>query len=261
MKRDILIENLCFSYNESGNSLLENININIKKGEFTGILGPNGCGKSTLLKMILKYIFPREGIIKLENRELKEYSQSELAKLLSFVPQKSSLTMPLTVEDVVYMGRIPYIKNKWSGFCKEDSGKVDKIMEMLQIEKFRKRSIFSLSGGEFQRVLMARALVQETKIMLLDEPTSALDMNYALEIMKLTSHFVKKESLTAVMVIHDLNLASMYCDNLIFLKEGKVAYTGTPKELFKPEVFSEIYGFSCKVIENDGYHYVIPDKI
>lgn len=261
MKKDISIENTTFSYGLGEENLLDGINLNIEKGKFIGILGPNGCGKSTLLKVILKYLNPKEGIIKIENKELKEYTQSELAEILSFVPQKSSLTMPLTVEDVVYMGRVPYMKNKWTGFDREDREKVEKIMQMLKIDKFKNRVIFSLSGGEFQRVLLARALVQNTNIMLLDEPTSALDMNYALEIMKLTSYFVQNESLTAVMVLHDLNLASMYCDSIILLKNGKIAYEGTPKELFRPEILEEIYGFNCEVIENNGFSYVIPNKI
>ncbi len=261
MKRDISIENASFSYGLGEENLLDKINLNIEKGKFIGILGPNGCGKSTLLKVILKYLNPKEGIIKIENKELKEYTQSELAEILSFVPQKSSLTMPLTVEDVVYMGRVPYMKNKWTGFDREDREKVEKIMQMLKIDKFKNRVVFSLSGGEFQRVLLARALVQNTNIMLLDEPTSALDMNYALEIMRLTSYFVKNESLTAVMVLHDLNLASMYCDSIILLKNGKIAYEGTPKELFRPEILEEIYGFNCEVIENNGFSYVIPNKI
>ena len=261
MKKDISIENTTFSYGLGEENLLDGINLNIEKGKFIGILGPNGCGKSTLLKVILKYLNPKEGIIKIENKELKEYTQSELAEILSFVPQKSSLTMPLTVEDVVYMGRVTYIKNRWTGFDREDREKVEKIMQMLKIDKFKNRVIFSLSGGEFQRVLLARALAQNTNIMLLDEPTSALDMNYALEIMKLTSYFVQNESLTAVMVLHDLNLASMYCDSIILLKNGKIAYEGTPKELFRPEILEEIYGFNCEVIENNGFSYVIPNKI
>ena len=261
MKRDISIENASFSYGLGEENLLDKINLNIEKGKFIGILGPNGCGKSTLLKVILKYLNPKEGIIKIENKELKEYTQSELAEILSFVPQKSSLTMPLTVEDVVYMGRVPYMKNKWTGFDREDREKVEKIMQMLKIDKFKNRVVFSLSGGEFQRVLLARALAQNTNIMLLDEPTSALDMNYALEIMRLTSYFVKNERLTAVMVLHDLNLASMYCDSIILLKNGKIAYEGTPKELFRPEILEEIYGFNCEVIENNGFSYVIPNKI
>ncbi|MDO5089383.1 MAG: ABC transporter ATP-binding protein [Leptotrichiaceae bacterium] len=261
MITDISIENVGFSYNNNGEKLLKDISINIEKGEFIGILGPNGCGKSTLLKIMLKYLPFHEGVVKIENKELKNYKQSELSKLLGFVPQKSSLSMPLTVEEIIYMGRVPYIKNKWTGFEKEDDEKVIEVIKKLDLEKFRKRNAFSLSGGEFQRVLLARALVQNTKIILLDEPTSALDMNYALEIMKITSQFVKGESITAVMVLHDLNLAALYCDNLVFLKEGKIMYKGTPKELFRPEVFREIYGFDCKVIEHNGYPYVIPNKV
>ena len=134
MKKDISIENVSFSYGLTEENLLNEINFNIEKGKFIGILGPNGCGKSTLLKVILKYLNPKEGIIKIENKELKEYTQSELAEILSFVPQKSSLTMPLTVEDVVYMGRVPYMKNKWTGFDREDREKVEKIMQMEQAD-------------------------------------------------------------------------------------------------------------------------------
>ncbi len=261
MRENITIENVSFSYNQNEEKLLNNVNINFKKGEFIGILGPNGCGKSTLLKIILKYIHPCSGIIKIENRALSQYTQLELSKTLSFVPQKSSLSMPLTVEDVIFMGRVPYIKNRWLGFDDEDKNRVNEIIKVLKLEKFRKRSIFSLSGGEFQRVLMARALVQDTEIILLDEPTSALDINYALELMSLTSYFVKNENITVVMILHDLNLASMYCDNLILIKNGEIAYKGAPKEILKPEILEEIYGFNCEIVENKGFSYVVPNKI
>ena len=142
--------------------------------------------------------------------------------------------MPLTVEDVIYMGRVAHMKNSWAGFGESDNKIVDNIIKILKLEKFRKRPAFSLSGGEFQRVLLARALVQEPEILLLDEPTSALDINYALEIMRLTSHFVKEGKLTGIMVLHDLNLAAMYCDNIIFLKDGK-------KYLIDCFMFSDIY--------------------
>ena len=260
MKTDIYTENINFSYDKK-ELLLNGINLNIKKGEFTGILGPNGCGKSTLLKIILKYLFPQSGIVELQNKKLKDYRQEELSKILSFVPQKSSLSMPMTVEEVVYMGRVPYMKNKWAGFDREDDEKVNEVMKKLELEKFRQRNIFSLSGGEFQRVLLARALAQDTEIIMLDEPTSALDMNYALEIMKLVFNFVKNENMTGIMVMHDLNLASMYCDNLIFLKGGKIRYRGTPEELFKPEIFHEIYGFQCEIAKYNDNYYVIPKKL
>ena len=258
---EISIKNVSFSYDNSQKKIIDGLNINIKKGEFVGILGANGSGKSTLLKMILKYFPIETGNIEISDKNISLYSPKEMAKIISFVPQKSALNMPISVIEMVYMGRTPHIKNKWIGFDKEDERKVNEILEKLQLEKFRDRSIFSLSGGEFQRVLLARALVQETRIVLLDEPTSALDMNYALEIMKLTSDFVKEKKITAVMVLHDLNLASMYCDNVMFLKDGKIAYSGSPKELYKKEVFSEIYGFECEIVENNGLLYVIPKKI
>ena len=174
MKRDISIENASFSYGLGEENLLDKINLNIEKGKFIGILGPNGCGKSTLLKVILKYLNPKEGIIKIENKELKEYTQSELAEILSFVPQKSSLTMPLTVEDVVYMGRVPYMKNKWTGFDREDREKVEKIMQMLKIDKFKNRVIFSLSGGEFQRVHQEALYLYSGQVPLPEEPSGIL---------------------------------------------------------------------------------------
>ena len=257
----ISINDISFSYGNSEERLLNGITINIKKGEFIGILGPNGCGKSTLLKIILKYLPVEGGYIKISDENLKNYSQKELSKILSFVPQKSALSMPLTVEDLIYMGRTPHMKSRWSGFDREDKEKVDEILKILNLEKFRDRQAFSLSGGEFQRVLLARALIQETEIILLDEPTSALDMNYALEIMKLTEYFVKNKKMTAVMVLHDLNLASMYCDNIVFLKKGNIAYAGTPEKLYRKEIFKEIYGFECEIIKNKGYPYVIPNKI
>ena len=258
---EISIKNVSFSYDNSQKKILDGLNINIKKGEFVGILGANGSGKSTLLKMILKYFPIETGNIEISDKNISLYSYKEMAKIISFVPQKSALNMPISVIEMIYMGRTPHIKNKWIGFDKEDERKVNEILEKLRLEKFRDRSIFSLSGGEFQRVLLARALVQETRIILLDEPTSALDMNYALEIMKLTSDFVKEKKITAVMVLHDLNLASMYCDNVMFLKDGKIAYSGSPKELYKKEVFSEIYGFECEIVENNELLYVIPKKI
>lgn len=258
---EVKIENLSFSYNLNEKKLLEKINITVNKGEFIGILGPNGCGKSTLLKLILKYLKNEVGIIKILNKNVNEYTQKELSKILGFVPQKSGISMGITVEELIYMGRVPHIKNKWNGFSEEDKNKVNEIIKMLNLNKFKNRQIFSLSGGEFQRVLLGRVLAQETKIILLDEPTSALDMNYALEMMKLTLEYVKTKKITAIMVLHDLNLASMYCDSIIFLKNGNVMYRGTPKELYRKEIFEEIYGFSCEIVENNGIYYVIPNKI
>lgn len=252
------VKKLHFAYGKK--TILEDINLSVKEGEFVGILGPNGCGKSTLLKNLLKLLEPQSGIIQLQNKTIDEYSLKELAKLLGFVPQKSSLNMPLLVEDILYMGRFCHLKSSFLGYTKEDDKKIDEVMELLDIKHFKKRLAGSLSGGEFQRVILARALVSEPKILLLDEPTSALDLNYALEIMKLCRMLVEDLNILCVMVLHDLNLAGLFCDRLIMLKDGVICYKGTPKELFTCKILQEIYGLKCDVIEYKNSPFVVALK-
>lgn len=141
---EISIENVSFSYDNSQKKIIDGLNINIKKGEFVGLLGANGSGKSTLLKMIMKYFPIETGNIEISDKNISLYSPKEMAKIISFVPQKSALNMPISVIEMVYMGRTPHIKNKWTGFDKEDERKVNEILEKLRLEKFRDRSIFSL---------------------------------------------------------------------------------------------------------------------
>lgn len=254
----VVVENLNFTYGTK--EILKDISLSAKNGEFIGILGANGCGKSTLLKNILRVLAPKSGIVQINNKPLKDYSLKELAKTLGFVPQKSVLSMPLLVEDILLMGRFCHLKNQFSGYSKEDNEKVKEVMELLGISHFAKRLAHSLSGGEFQRVLLARALVSEPKILLLDEPTSALDLNYAIEIMKICTKLTKELNLLSIMVLHDLNLASMFCDEILMLKGGKVQYKGTPKELYTKEILKEIYGLNCDVIEYKNNPFVVALK-
>lgn len=254
----LTIENLNFTYDKK--EILKDISLSAKDGEFIGILGPNGCGKSTLLKNILKILRPKAGIIKLENRPISEYSLKELAKILGFVPQKSSLAMPLLVEDILLMGRFCHMKNQFAGYDKEDFKKLDEVMELLDIKHFAKRIASSLSGGEFQRVLLARALVSEPKVLLLDEPTSALDLNYAIEIMKLCENLSKELNLLLVMVLHDLNLAALFCTRILMLKNGVIRYKGSPKQLYTKEILKEIYGLECDIITHKNNPFVIALK-
>lgn len=254
----IKVDKLSFFYDDK--TILEDINLSIHSGEFVGILGPNGCGKSTLLKNLLKLLEPKSGIIELYGKQIKDYTLKELAKMLGFVPQKSSINMPLLVEDILYMGRFCHLKNSFSGYSKEDDKKIDEIMDLLNIKHFKKRLAQSLSGGEFQRVILARALVSEPKVLLLDEPTSALDLNYALEIMKLCSMLVKSLNILCVMVLHDLNLAALFCSRLIMLKDGKIKYKGSPKELYNSDILCDIYGLKCDVIEYKNCPFVVALK-
>ncbi len=252
------IEKLCFSYGKK--EILKNVNLSLENGRFVGILGPNGCGKSTLLKNILRILSPNSGVITLENKKLEDYSLKELAKILGFVPQKTVLSMPLTVEDIVLTGRFCHLKSQFSGYDANDVAKTYEIMRLLDVERFAKRSAHSLSGGEFQRVLLARALVSEPKILLLDEPTSALDLNYGVQMLKICEDLTRELNLLSVAVLHDLNLAAMFCDELVMLKDGEICYAGTAKQLYTKEILHEIYGLDCEILEHDGMPFVVPVK-
>lgn len=253
----IEIKDMSFSYGEK--DILKGINLSIKKEKLTGILGPNGCGKSTLLKNILGYLKKDSGSINIGEKELKVFTQRDLAKKMALVPQKSSLSSPMKVEEFVLMGRLPHLVSSWHGYSREDIKISEKYMEDLDLIKFRSRGVLSLSGGEFQRVLLARALTQDPDILMLDEPTSAMDINHAIELMSTVKNLVKERKLTSVAVIHDLNLASLFCDELVLMKDGKVKYIGTPKEVLTEEVLKEVYNLKSKVIEDDnGNPVVIP---
>lgn len=253
----IKIEGIKFSYGNK--EILKNINLEIKKGKMIGILGPNGCGKSTLLKNILGYLKPSSGNIFINNKKTDSISSKELAKLVSLVPQKSSLMSPMTVEDFVLMGRLPHLTSSWSGYRGEDFKIVKDKLNFLELNKFEKRVALSLSGGEFQRVLLARALVQDTELLLLDEPTSALDLNHAVEILNSVKMLVSNHGITGVAVLHDLNLASMFCDEIIMMKDGEIYYQGTPQEVIKEEILKEIYNLKSRVFcGENNIPYVIP---
>ncbi|MCI6989265.1 MAG: ABC transporter ATP-binding protein [Campylobacter sp.] len=240
------------------NDILNGINLNTKDGEFLGLLGPNGCGKSTILKNILQIYSPNSGIITLQNKPLNKYSSKEIAKLIGFVPQKSAISMPLCVTDIVIMGRYSHIKSDLSGYSKTDYAKTYEIMRSLDIYKFKDRIVFSLSGGEFQRVLLARALVSNPTLLLLDEPTSALDLNYAVYILNICKKLTKTLNISCVVVLHDLNLASKFCDRVCMLKDGIVAYEGSPQSLFTKEILKEIYDLDCEVLNFNQKPVVVP---
>lgn len=253
----VKVKNLCFSYGQR--EILKQLNVDIKKGKFTGILGPNGCGKSTFLKNILGYLTPTSGEVYFNENSTHVLEKKEKAKIVSLVPQKSSLMTDMSVKDFVLMGRLPHLKSSWAGYTYEDKKKVDDNLEFLGLNRFSERVAVSLSGGEFQRVLLARALTQDPKILLLDEPTSALDLNHAVELLNKVRSLVIEKSLTGVAVLHDLNLAAMFCDELIMMKDGKIKFQGTPGEVLTEENLKDIYNLKAKVIKDEkGVPFVVP---
>ena len=253
----VVVKNLKFSYGEK--EILKNINLNIKKGKMTGILGPNGCGKSTFLKNVLGYLKSDSGEVIINNQTFKGIEKKELAKIVSLVPQKSNLMTSLNVSDFVLMGRLPHLKSSWDGYSYEDMKIADENLDFLGLSKFKGRVALSLSGGEFQRVLLARALTQNPKVLLLDEPTSALDLNHAVELLNRVRNLVLEREITSVAVLHDLNLASMFCDELIMMKNGEVLYQGKPEDILTEKILYEVYDLKAKVIKDEkGKPYIIP---
>jgi iron complex transport system ATP-binding protein len=247
---------ISFAYHER--LVLNDISLSLKRGEFLGFLGPNGSGKSTFLKNLLGYLKPSQGRIVFSGAE---FSRVERSRRLAFVPQNSMPPASLSVQDVVLMGRLPHIRDRWAGYGKADKQKVAETLKALGIEDMAERDVTSLSGGEMQKVIIGRCLAQEGDILLLDEATSGLDLNHTIEIMELMRKKADDEGKTIVAVLHDLNLAAQYCDRIVLLKNGRVRYEGNPCVILTEEVVEEIYGVRAAVKTDEyGRPFVLPRR-
>ncbi len=248
----IQVENLTFAYNNV--SVLQNITFNVKSGDFIGIVGPNGSGKTTLLRNLDGILKPVHGTILLENQNLNDLSRREIAKIIGYVPQREIGIFPTTVFEAVLMGRKPHIK--WTE-TKKDKKIVAQTLERLHLGKFTIRDLNDLSGGERQKVYIARALVQEPKILLLDEPTANLDLKHQIEVLDLIFD-AKKTGVTVIIAIHDLNLALRYCNKLIILDQGQIFASGG-KEILTEENIEKVYGVKVSIIQKGDQCFIIPD--
>ena len=253
----INIEKLNYSYGKK--EVLKELSLNIDENKLTGIIGPNGCGKSTLAKNIIRYINGKFEYFKIMDIDIRQLSHKKIAQLISYIPQKSTIISNISVFDYVLLGRFPLLKNSWDNYSEKDYKIVENNINLLNIEELRDRNVETLSGGELQKALLARALAQEAKILLLDEPTSALDLNNAVEFMKILKNISIKKEMSVVIIIHDLNLASLFCDSLIILKDGKFIEKGSPKEVINEKNIKSIYNLDCKVCYNENDKpYIIP---
>lgn len=222
--------------------ILKGIDLTVRPKEFLGIIGPNGSGKSTFLKCIYRVQKPSAGRIFFDGRELDELSYRESALKLAVVAQHNYYNFDFTVLDVVLMGRSPH-KKMMERDSAEDYRLAREALEIVGLKGFEERNFFTLSGGEQQRVILARALTQQTECLVLDEPTNHLDIRYQLEIMDI----VKSLHLTVAAAIHDLNIAAMYCDRLIAIYKGEVVGMGTPRELLTEDFIRSLYGVESRV--------------
>ncbi len=245
--RALKVEGVSLSY--GGKNVLDHVSFSVDEGEFFMILGPNGAGKSSLLKLITGIERLHLGEMDIFGRPKKEYSARELAKVVAIVSQHAPADFPFSVAETVLMGRAPHL-----GLLEYESDHDFKLAEesmaFTDVGQFADRRLDQLSGGERQRVMIARAICQEPKIMLLDEPTTALDPAHQLKIMDLMEKFRQDKKTTIVMVSHDLNLAAMYADRLLLLRDGKTIVTGAPSEVFTREHLAKSYDCELLIDEN-----------
>jgi iron complex transport system ATP-binding protein len=238
----LTINKLCFNY--TGIQVLKDIELEVGLGEMLGIVGPNGSGKSTLIKCVNRILKTKQNTVLIDGVDSSKFDLKELSRIMGYVPQSSTSAFPFTVFDVVMMGRKPYIH--WS-VSENDGQIVADMLEFLGISHLAMRHFNELSGGEQQKVIIARALAQKPQLMLLDEPTSSLDIKHQLEILSLLKSISATKERSVVVTLHDLNLASRFCDRLLMLQKGCIYAVGTPEEVLTEENIEAVYGIKAKV--------------
>lgn len=255
MKEEIKVKNLSFSYGDK--ITLNDINLSFTKGNFYSVIGPNGSGKSTFIKNISKILSPMANSVFIEGVDISTISNKKLAQRMAVIPQDIKIEYDFTVFDVVMMGRSPY-KKRFEDFNVEDKKIVEKYMKATNTWYLKDKLITELSGGESQRVIAARALTQETDIILLDEPTSHLDIQYQIEFLKIFKNLRMDKVIIAV--LHDLNLAATFSDEVILINKGEVVSKGTPCKVISKENIKNVYNLSVEVFENpiSKCPYIIP---
>ncbi len=253
------VDKIEFYYN--ARKILDKISFEAGEGEFIGLIGPNGSGKTTLLRIINKILEPKAGTVYLDCRKLSEMDWKEIARELACVPQETRLDFNFKVFDIVMMGRYPHL-GRFSLEGEEDEEKVRYWMMLTNTLHLADRSIKEISGGERQRVLIARALAQEPKILLLDEPTANLDICYQMEIMNMLKRLVREIGLTIICAIHDLTLAARYSDRIILLKDGRIVKMGRPWEVLTEENIRKVFNVEARIEydRSSGSLLIIPIK-
>ncbi|MEJ2657280.1 MAG: ABC transporter ATP-binding protein [Desulfobacterales bacterium] len=247
MNTAINVKNLSHSFGEA--PVLKNISFQVPTNDFFIVIGPNGSGKTTLMKIISGILRPQNGRLKILNRSIDQYQRRALAQTIAFVPQILSADFPFTVFEMVLMGRSPYLGIL--GLEEEKDIEIARqAIAFTGMENLAHRKLDQLSGGEQQRVFIARAICQEPDVILLDEPTASLDLAYQVRIMDLMERLKEEKGVTIVMVSHDVNLAAMYADHLLLLHNGQVLCQGLPDEVLTYKTLEEAYGCTLLVDES-----------
>ena len=233
------------TYSIDGKLIVDGVSLGIREGDFVGLVGPNGCGKSTLLKNIYKVYKPDAGAVFIDGKSTADMSSRETAREMSVMQQENNVEFDMTVYDMVMLGRYAHQKMFGTDMVSEREKVLAGIRE-VGMEGFEERSFLSLSGGEKQRTLVARALVQQAKLIILDEPTNHLDIGYQYQIMNI----LKRQNLTVFSSIHDLNVAACYCDRILLMKKGRIVDAGTPEQVFVPDKIRNLFGIDSSITIN-----------
>lgn len=250
---NIAVQNVSFSYNS--HPILQDICLDVAPGQVVSIVGPNGAGKSTLLKCMVRLLKPQSGSVYLNGKDIAGQNSRQLAKAMGYIPQNTRDVFPFSVLETVLMGRKPHIA--WD-VGEEDFRVVGQIMKFLEIENLAERPLDELSGGQKQKVFVARALAQQPDVFLFDEPTSNLDVRHQLEVFSIIKRLAATEGRTVIVVVHDLNLAARFSDTLIMLKQGAIFAAGKPDEVITEDNIRAVYNVAAAIVESRYGSYVLP---
>ena len=250
------LDNISFAYDSL--PILKELSLVIQESDFIGLIGPNGSGKSTLLKIIGDIHKPDLGCIKFKGSDIRSISKKVFAQSVSWNSQDHPMVFPFKVSEVVLMGRHPHL-SALSFESHEDFNISQRAMETTMTSEFSERYFNEISEGEKQRVMIASALAQNPELMLLDEPTSALDLKYQIEIMNILKNLNTNHKMTLIVAMHDLNLASRFCNRIILINEGKLVSDGTPLQVLKKDILEQVYGIDLDLDFKNGHTLIHPN--
>ncbi|NLW71988.1 MAG: ABC transporter ATP-binding protein [Chloroflexi bacterium] len=251
----IQFEAVTFGYAGSKGLVLDGMSLDVLKGSLTAILGPNGAGKTTLLQLILGWLRPRSGMIKLNNKPLADYSRRAMGQAMSLVPQSEHISFDFEVVDYVLLGRAPYLAPLDQPTAQDEAIAME-TLEMVGISQLASRPVTALSGGERQLVLLARALAQQPKLLLLDEPTSHLDLGNKARLISILRQ-LNRQGVSVIFTTHEPEVASQLADQMILMRDGKVMGAGSAGDVFEGKTLSELYGVPVTVAEVEGRRVAI----
>jgi iron complex transport system ATP-binding protein len=259
IEQGIVVESLSWHPPKNEKPVLNDLNCLIEKGNIYGIIGPNGSGKTYLVKNLLRFIEAQEGNIILDEIDLRNYKRKDLAKKIALVPQNTALDSSFCTYDIVMMGRIPHQK-RFANASEADREMVQKAMQLTDCYQLKDKSVATLSGGESQRVVTARAIAQDTQWLILDEPTSSLDIKHQIELMDSLKKLNEKKDKTIIAVLHDINIAAAYCNRIIMMKDGQIYSNGKTEEVLTEENLNKVYEVDFEILENlrTGKKYYVP---